>query len=60
MQEKSHPEQVKNPMVIRMVTCKLSFCGFETVHRQDSSPTRNLEKVYRQNWRQLTHTFEDS
>ena len=42
-----------HPMII---TAK----GSETVHRQDSSPTRNLETVHRQNWRQFTDTFEDS
>ena len=34
--------------------------GSETVHRQDSSPTRILETVHRQNWRQFTDRFEDS
>ena len=28
----------------------------ETVHRQDSSPTCNLETVHLQNWRQFTDT----
>ena len=34
--------------------------GSETVHRQDSSPTRILETVHRHIWRQFTDTFGDS
>ena len=34
--------------------------GNETVHRQDSSPTRFLKTVHRHLWRQFTDTFEDS
>ena len=38
---------------------KMKISGSETVHRQDSSPTRILETVHRQNWRQFTDIFED-
>ena len=37
-----------------------NFLGIETVHRQDSSPTRILKTVHRQNWRQFTDRIEDS
>ena len=34
--------------------------GIETVHRQDSSPTRILKTVHWQNWRLFTDRIEDS
>ena len=49
-------------MIFYLAAC-LVLCipsGMETVHRQDSSPTRILKRVHRQNGRQFTDRIEDS
>ena len=43
---------------LRKIIC--GYTGTETVHRQDSSPTRISETDHRQNWRQFTDKFEGS
>ena len=45
------------------VKCQNPACGeigIETVHRQDSSPTRIMKTVHRQKWRQFTDRIKDS
>ena len=34
---------------IKLIMCHVFYGGIETVHRQDSSPTRILKTVHRQN-----------
>ena len=52
--------RTRTTAIFYRITLFAHTLGTETVLRQDSSPTRILETVHRQNWRQFTDIIEDS